>query len=582
MRIEDGFAHAMLVARTVSRLHWRQIVFRPLRRIQRVIPPYLPRSTEPFDEEALQRFRTVASAWVGEPDDRVVERAEAVAAAQFRFLNHAESLSSIDWCRRYVSHLWNYHLHYFEYAVDLAAAYRWSQDDRFREAFERLAGSWIDGAPPGHGDGWEPYALSQRIIHWSLALILFGGALTTAVRERLRGSLGAQLAFLEKRLEWHVLANHLQKNFAALAVGGLLFRGPRAARWRRRGVGGMQAALQAQVLPDGGHYERSPMYHACALADHLLLVALLRSVGAIPPSRISRRLVRMLAAYGSFSRSDGTLHLFNDSANGAAPSRATIARLASLLGEEIREANGLVALPQTGYFGWIDRPAGDRVIIDCGEPGAPYQPGHAHCDALSYELDLSGRPVVVDSGVHGYGGDPLREYVRSTRAHNTVMIGGREQSEVWGTFRLARRVRILGAAQEHDGGAYRFSGGCGPFHDPRAAHWRAVSWRERTMRVEDRVEGAHGARIASFVHLHPAFRVERAGDAFVAVSSDLTVRIETFGVDDVAIRVGEREPAQGWYCPEFGVAIPAPVLELVVAANDERMFGYVIREVERR
>ena len=29
--------------------------------------------------------------------------------------------------------------------------------------------------------------------------------------------------------------------------------------------------------------------------------------------------------------------------------------------------------------------------------------------------------------MHGYDGDPYREYVRSTRAHNTVMISGGEQ-----------------------------------------------------------------------------------------------------------------------------------------------------------
>src|SRR5690606_2555175 len=70
---------------------------------------------------------------------------------------------------------------------------------------------------------------------------------------------------------------------------------------------------------------------------------------------------------------------------------------------------------------------------------------HAHCDLLSFELDLAGLPFAVDAGVSGYADAPLREFVRSTRAHNTVVIGGREQSEIWGVYRVARMAEVMRA-----------------------------------------------------------------------------------------------------------------------------------------
>jgi uncharacterized heparinase superfamily protein len=89
--------------------------------------------------------------------------------------------------------------------------------------------------------------------------------------------------------------------------------------------------------------------------------------------------------------------------------------------------------------------ANERVVVDAGPPSATYNTAHAHCDLLSYELWLRGRPLFVDSGVHGYDGDKFREYARSTRAHNTVVFDGREQSEVWATFRMGARARVLKA-----------------------------------------------------------------------------------------------------------------------------------------
>jgi uncharacterized heparinase superfamily protein len=519
---------------------------------------------------------TVAAWGPGDAEGRL-RRAEDVLEGRFTFLNHSEMLPEVDWCTRYVSHLWSYNLQYFDYAIDLAWAFRITGDCRFVRRFEDLADSWIASAAPGRGDAWEPYSTSLRLVNWTYALLLLGDSLQGAFRQRLMSSLYAQSVFLERRLEFHILANHLQKNFKALAISGLLFSGARAERWRQKAGGGIWSELYEQVLPDGGHFEGSPMYHAIALADYLEVIALCSAVGESVPDQARKRVGRMVSALAVLMRPDGSLHLFNDAANGIAPPQSYLKQLtASILAEPIPRPGGTVELPDSGYFGYFDPHAGERFLIDCGLPGPTYQPAHVHCDVLSFELDIGGRPVIVDSGVHGYESDPFREYTRSTRAHNTVVIDGREQSEIWGTFRVARRAEIIAAGCEANVDGFRFAGACRPYHDRDASHHRTVKKEGNCWTITDRVDGAERASLQSYLHFHPAFTLEIVGSAVAARSSSVSLLVAPFGIDRCDLQVGSCDPVQGWYCPEFGRALPSHVLQMHVERNRGRPFGYRI------
>jgi heparinase II/III-like protein len=566
---------ALLIARTVRHLRPSQFFYWPLRRLQRLLIPSLPAVAEPITRTRRDQLAQTIVAWGAGDAEARIRHAEEILDDTFRFLNHTERLAAIDWRRRYVGHLWSYHLHYFDYALDLAWAGRLTEDTRFARRFEALAESWMTGSRPGEGDGWESYPLSVRAVNWTYALLLLGDRLAVGFRARAAESLFTQLAFLERRLERHLRANHLQKNLQALTLGGLLFEGSRAARWRSHAAAELWEQLEEQVLSDGGHFERSPMYHAIALADFLETAALLRSAGEVWPAPAVDRLRRMVIALGLLGRPDGSLHLFNDAANGIAPGRDYLKSLAALvLSQEIPVVRGASALPDTGYFGFANPVSGDRFLIDCGAPGPSYQPAHAHCDLLSFELDLGGRPVVSDSGVSGYEGDPLREYVRSTRAHNTVMIGGREQSEVWGTFRVGRRAEVIGAEQAAVGAGYRFTGAYRPYHDAHAVHRRTVEKTQEGWCVTDEVEGAVGQVLESFLHVRPDFTLRADAGRIILRAGDIEILVEPFGVDGFVIRRGEMGRTQGWYCPEFGKALPASTIEMRVERNESRPFGY--------
>ena len=563
-----------LYARTVRHLTWRQIAYRVIRRMQRRIPPRHHHRIEPALGDQARMAAVLVGVGSGDAPQRLPV-ADAVCRGEFSFLNTSRTLERIDWRTRYVSHLWSYNLHYFDYALDLAWAHRLTGAEQYVSRFVQLASDWITDTKDGTGDGWEPYAISVRVLNWSRALVLFGDSISPAAKTRLLLSLYDQVAFLRRRLERDLLANHLHKNLVAICIGCLMFEGATPREWRRRAMSELWRQLDVQVLADGGHFERSPMYHTVVLADSLECAQLLRACGEDVPASVGETLRKMAAAYSVLSRADGRIHLFNDSAYGIGPSKRSLGDLVKAeTGASLAFPAGALELKATGYYGFSATDGTTRLLIDCGPPAADVQPGHAHCDALSFELDLNGEQVIVDSGVSGYEGDPLREYVRSTRAHNTLMINGQEQSEVWGTFRLARRITGTTATQTLSGDEYRFAGSYIPYHDERLSHQRLITADATGVVVTDRVDGPGIKRVQSFIHFHPAFAVHAEGNMLVAVSASQQVIIATFGGVQIEIARGTANPPQGWYCPEFGSAIQAFVA--ILSKADGEAFGYRI------
>jgi uncharacterized heparinase superfamily protein len=247
----------------------------------------------------------------------------------------------------------------------------------------------------------------------------------------------SQTLWLEGNIERHLLANHLFKNAKALLFAGLLFEGPDAGRWRGKGLDLLRRELPEQVLPDGGHFERSPMYHSMILEDCLDLLNLCRGSGLAEldgfAGVLARACRRMTGFLLGMCHPDGQIALFNDAAFGieASPQELSGYYEGVTADASLTPSGRSWSFPYTGYFVMAPR-EGDRLIVDCGPVGPDYQPGHSHCDTLSFELSLGGRRVIVDSGCCQYEDGEIRRYNRGNLGHNTVTVDGENQSEVWG------------------------------------------------------------------------------------------------------------------------------------------------------
>jgi uncharacterized heparinase superfamily protein len=246
-------------------------------------------------------------------------------------------------------------------------------------------------------------------------------------------SIATQAAWLERRIERHLLANHLLANAKALLFAGSVLECADASRWYRIGLQIYQEQLPKQILSDGAHMERSPMYHSIILEDLLDVCNLNRA--------LDRRITEfpnyaslMLNWLSHMTHPDGEIS-FNDAAFGIAPSLSALEAYGRRLG--IRPT--AYPLGESGYV----RIENDSVVIifDAAPLGPDYQPGHGHADTLSFELSSRGDRIFVNSGTSTYESNPLRNYERGTAAHNTVRIDGLDQSEIWAAFRIARPAR---------------------------------------------------------------------------------------------------------------------------------------------
>lgn len=536
----------LLYFHTLRHLKPRQMVFRAVRR---VVKPALRRRSGP----PLLRSGVCLTPVI----PRIMAHTDEFT---FRFLNEERSFSpdAIDW-HPAAGKLWRYNLHYFDYLREAG---------RSRESVRGLVDSWIASNAPGAEDAWEPFPLSLRIVNWIKYFLTSGRK--AAIPAPWLDSLHAQTFWLEQSIEYHLLANHLFKNGKALIFAGLYFAGYDADRWLCKGLKIVGDELGEQVLPDGGHFERSPMYHAMILEDCLDLFNLCAERPELEVGILAEQLrgviPRMLRFLLGMTHPDGEIALFNDAAFGIEPSPSLLAEYWSqLAGVRCVGPRGPAwAFPESGFFVLSPR-EGDRLIVDCGPVGPDYQPGHAHCDLLSFELSLGGRRVIVDSGCGQYLAGELRSYQRGNAGHNTVTVDGLDQSEVWGAHRCARRAEPLSASLEClADGALRFSGGHDGYRRLPGSplHRRAITWQGTTILVEDEVTGSGRHLLESRLHLHPDCQLIEHGDLFtISLDGFIVARISQIGSGSLAVR-------EGWYAPEFGICHPCQVITTVASDAD--------------
>lgn len=418
------------------------------------------------------------------------------------FLNSTFRIGSRSiWADEGRSRLWQYNLHYLD---DLDAI----ADSDPIEVRSGLLDEWILNNPPSQGTGWEPYPLSLRIVN----IIKFVSSSTS--QPHWDRSLALQAQSLVQQIEWHIRANHLFENGKALVFAGSYFEGFSAQHWLRTGLEILDSECDEQFLPDGGHFELSPMYHGAMLWNLCDLLNLAETSGL--PELLQRvptwqRLLRKgLFWYAAMTHPDGGIAFFNDSALGVSPSLRTIAQYAATLNILVPHdlpppaAPRLVALDSSGYMR-VELAPQSVSMIDVARVGPDYQPGHAHADTLSFELSLFGNRVLVNSGTSTYERGPERDSERGTAAHNTVAIDGRNSSDTWSAFRVGRRalpkvidVRTcanrIEIRAEHNGYTRLFGG---------ARHVRHWAWTASSLQVIDEIVGSF-RHAAAYYHVHPS------------------------------------------------------------------------------
>lgn len=403
----------------------------------------------------------------------------------FTFLNLSKKFkSSIDWNFNQYGKLWTYNLNYFDYL---------QQVDLSKEEGLRLIKTFIDFLPTCK-DGLEPFPTSLRIQNWIKFLTI-----QQIKVEEIDQSLLAQLKFLSKNLEFHLLGNHLLENAFALLFGAYYFEDEVIFK---KAEHILSSQLKEQILNDGGHFELSPMYHQLILFRVLDSINLIKCNPALFKSELLPFLLekgqKMLGWLQRITFKSGEIPLLNDSTNGVAPTTKSLENYADKLGV-IPEP---LPLKESGYRKIEQK--NYEVIIDVGKIGPDYIPGHAHSDIFNFVLVVNQQKIIVDTGISTYEKNKQRNLERSTSAHNTVQFGDFEQSQVWGGFRVGKRANITKLIEndysihaEHDG-----------FRKYGATHSRKFTWESDHLIIEDTVETNKNFSSKAYFHFHPRIDIK--------------------------------------------------------------------------
>ena len=521
--------------------------------------------------------------------------------------------------------VWELNRH--QYFVTLGQAYWLTGDERYAEVFVEHINSWMDQNPPKVGVNWaSSLEVAFRSISWLWALYFFKNspALKDETFLQICKFLYLNARHLETYLSTYFSPNtHLTGEALGLFyLGTLLPEFKESSRWRNKGLLILLEQLPRHVQQDGVYFEQSSYYHRYTTDFYLHLRLLLSANQQSIPPELDQKLTLLLDHLMYITRPDGTTPLFGDDDGGRlmtlshpAPNdfRATLATGAAifersdykfvsggvtedtlwLLGPAgaarldllpaVEPETQSVAFHEGGYYvmrdGWS--PNANYLLFDCG-PHGTMNCGHAHADALSFELAVNGSTLLVDPGTYTYTGSrEMRNWFRSAFAHNTVTINDLSSSVPGGPFSwltTARSECLWWITHERFDYVVGSHDGYNWFSEP-ATHTRSIMFLKNNYWVlRDKVESLGFQRFKATFHLNSRVAPLHSKDNTVRIVSEnghsATLQMAAFSAN------GAWTWEDGWVSECYGEKKAAPVFAFTVLANgSEELVTFLLPEI---
>ncbi len=515
----------------------------------------------------------------------------------------------------------NRHQHFFK----LGVAYWLTSDERYAESFTQQIESWIDQNPPGQGINWaSSLEVSFRAMSWIWAFQFFRNAesFTPELFKRAIKHLYLHGRHIEKYLSKYYSPNtHLTGEALGLYyLGSQLPFLARAESWRKLGESILDNEVSRQILEDGVYFEQSTWYQRYTV-DFYTQFVVLRSLynnepGGTPADILEKRLMAACDFLMHVTRPDGTTPIIGDDDGGRAlpltnavadDFRGTLAAGAFLFGRgDLRSIAGSVqqevfwlfgvegvrsysliektdpewasrAFPKGGYYsmrdGWLD--TDNFLLVDCGEVGA-MSGGHGHADTLAIEAAIQGKTLLVDSGTYTYHeSGEMRDYFRSTKAHNTLTIDDRSSSEPGNRFGWKDRAEAIPRVWETDDRFDFFEGSHSGYRRLETGeHTRSILFlKSDYFIIRDLVEttGTHEYSLNFHLDVRNRPVLDPEGD----FAGDDDWRIFAFGDG------GRWQQNESWVSTNYGNKVNAPFLRFTAKGNGTQEFFTFILPADR-
>ena len=344
-----------------------------------------------------------------------------------------------------------------------------------------------------------------------------------------------------------------------------------------------QLFLESFCEPEGMHLEQSPSYHV-SLANRLHTVL---EQGYLNSPRLKELRDRAFGVLAWMTHPQGHLARFGDGPHNLAQVSVSVvpeslrascphtvyALTKGREGEPPKEG-GLV-LPKSGYaFVRGHWPTADKWAAGSylALSAAFHSTAHKHADDGTFEWSDRGHSIVVDPGTFGYHyKDPGRIYCESTRAHNVLVVDGRDYSrdpqQAFGSAikRWATRGRIWAIET-------RFT------RPGQVAHRRTFIHRPGAwLLVIDECDARGDHRYEQWFHFDPSLELHFEGNrAQIEVPSSRNVIhvLNATTANEVEFNVvrGQEEPElQGWCSRAYRELEPSYAISYEAVARSLHM-----------
>ncbi len=515
--------------------------------------------------------------------------------------------------------------------VVLGRAYRATGEKKYAEAVVTQLESWLDANPFGKGMNWRsPMELSIRMINWvwAIDLIRDDGYFTGPLKKRVLQSVFLHLWEVKRKFSQGSSANnHVIGEAAGFFIAGVYFREIKGLeKWLSECVIILEQQVREQTFSDGCNKELALGYHLFVLQFALLSgIAGERSERAFSQEYWSV-IEKQLQFLGALTEGGGSLQMYGDCDDGYVLDLGSrpddpfglLCMGAVIFGRSdfkkwsltyrepawwlfgsagLKQFNAISEyendslqsrnFPEAGlYLLQYGKQGGSErvsVLFDCGKLGYKSIAAHGHADALSFTLKAFGKDIFIDPGTYDYFSFPeWREYFRSTRAHNTIMIDHKDQSVMLGPFLWGERAQCECLEWEPAPAGGKVKGrhdGYGRLSDP-VEHIRTIQLdgEQRNLLIVDDLQAGLSHEVAIFFHLAQEWRLQKIEGNECVFSSGREVVI--LAVDEqlaVTSFLGSNDPIAGWVSRAYHKKIPCVTIRATGTFTGNQKIHSLIR-----
>jgi uncharacterized heparinase superfamily protein len=245
------------------------------------------------------------------------------------------------------------HAHGFTWLRDL----REIGTDAARMRARALVGDWIENGV--ETASMRPHVIGARLAAWLGHFDFFAASADDVFRDTMLRRVLSDARQLAAALPTEEMDGRALTALKGLIAVSISF--PEQAGYLSRALRFLPQEIGRQVLPDGGHVERSPGAHLMALKDLIETRSLLHLANAPAPAALGSAIERLSLALRTLRHGDGGLALFNGTRDEPAQLIELILAQSGRYGR-----GGPAALPDMGFQRL--QAGGTMLIVDAGAP----------------------------------------------------------------------------------------------------------------------------------------------------------------------------------------------------------------------